>query len=75
MIEMVLSLGHISIFYESLLQLEYLSQFVLKQNHATCSLEFFNLFFLSRWVIKCDYMTPFCWLSNDVTLSPLNSKC
>lgn len=53
MIEMVLSLGHISIFYESLLQLEYLSQFVLKQNHATCSLEFFNLFFLSRWVIKC----------------------
>ena len=60
MIEMVLSLGHISIFYESLPQLEYPSPFVLKQNHATCSLEFFNLFFLSRWVIKCDYMTPFC---------------
>ena len=53
MTEMVLSLGHISIFYESLLQLEYPSQFVLKQNHATFSLEFFSLFFLSRWVIKC----------------------
>lgn len=53
MIEMVLSLGHISIFYGSLLQLEYPSQFVLKQNHATFSLEFFNFFFLSRWVIKC----------------------
>lgn len=76
MSKIVLSLDPSSILYQVLLQLEYLSQCEVIQDHESFSLGCFISFFQTSGLSGVrNSMTTFCWLTCDFVPSPLKVPC